>query len=71
MNMTTTVEITEDTHSRLKKARDIIHEKYKIQMRMPDLMEHYVGSPDEITKKVKESINNADKFLNIKGDENK
>lgn len=55
--MSTTVEISDDAHSRLKKARDLIYEKYRIQMRMPDLMEHIICDPNDLMNSVMDSIN--------------
>ena len=68
--MSTTVEIHETAHVRLKRARDIILQKYKMQMRMPDLMEHYVLEPEEIVdivmKSINKSINTLDKEVRLK-----
>lgn len=50
---TTTIEVNVETLERVKKVREIIYEKYKIQLRMPDLMSHIISEqPEDIANKV-------------------
>jgi hypothetical protein len=61
--MTTTIEVNNETLETVKKARDLIFEKIKVQLRMPDIMSHIiVESPEDIAKKVIGDINDLSKI---------
>lgn len=50
---TTTIEVNTETLEHVKKARDIVYEKRKIQLRMPDIMGLIVSEePEDLAKKV-------------------
>jgi len=61
--MTTTIEVNNETLETVKKARDLIFEKIKVQLRMPDIMSHIIVElPEDIAKKVIGDINDLSKI---------
>lgn len=53
----TTVEVSEDALRRIKAAKDVIRKDFNIKMRMSDIMDHLVTSPDDMVERILESIN--------------
>lgn len=54
--MTTTIEVDEETLEYIKEARDILQKKFRIKMRMPEIMMHLVKNPEDVVERVSQSI---------------
>jgi len=44
--------ISDNTHEYIIKAQDILLKKYKLNMRIEDIMSYVIDDPEEIVKKV-------------------
>lgn len=53
----TTVELRTETLERIKKARELIYEKQKIQLRMPDIMALIISeTSEELAEKITKTM---------------
>lgn len=57
--MNTTIEVTKDVHDNIVIARKIIYDKYKIQLRISDMMSHIAKDPNTVANTVLQSVMNS------------
>lgn len=55
--MSVTAQLTDDTRDRIMKAKEILYSKYGIEMSITNVLSRIVPGPEDIIKKVLESIN--------------
>ena len=55
--MPVTTQLTDDTRERIMKAKEILYSKYGIEMSVTNVLSKIVPGPEDIIKKVLESIN--------------
>ncbi len=55
--MPVTTQLTDDTRDRIMKAKEILYSKYGIEMSVTNVLSRIVPGPEDIIKKVLESIN--------------
>ena len=52
----TTVEVSDEALKCLKAAKDVLQKNFNIKMRMSDIMDHFVTSPDDMVERIFQSI---------------
>ena len=55
--MPVTTQLTDDTRDRIMKAKEILYSKYGIEISVTNVLSKIVPGPEDIIKKVLESIN--------------
>lgn len=55
--MPVTAQLTDDTRDRIMKAKEVLYSKYGIEMSVTNVLSRIVPGPEDIIKKVLESIN--------------
>lgn len=64
--MPVTTQLTDDTRDRIMKAKEVLYSKYGIEMSVTNVLSRIVPGPEDIIKKVLESINTEFKKIDEK-----